>query len=244
MLVVERGKMVVATRLLRQRYIVTLGKRGTPHVVAILLVEVVLAPLVQRLVHLVSRNASFVTVTIQLIEGRIVIILQFVEHQCHTALVGHTVVIDLRLVVNDIARRSIVHLVEVRLGRDIPVCIHVHRCLIRLTLLRRYHDYAIGSQRSVDRGCCRILEHRYRLYVIGIDIAERQVGRHIVNHNEGCSTHLAREGTHTTQHRRTLAGIGIDVHHHTCHLTFQSREHVLVHHAVQLCRIHETEGCR
>ena len=136
------------------------------------------------------------------------------------------------------------HLVEVRLGRDIPVGIHVHRCLIRLTLLRRYHYHTVGSQRTIDGGCCRILEHRYRLYVIGIDIAERQVGRHIVNHNEGCSTHLAREGTHTAQHWRAFAGIGIDVHHYASHLTFQSREHVLVHHAVQLCRIHETEGCR
>ena len=160
-LVVERSKMVVATRLLRQRYIVTLGQRCTPHVVAILLVEVVLAPLAQGLVHLVSRDASFVAVAIQLIEGRIVVVLQLVEHQRHTTLVGHTVAVHLRLVIYDVACRGIVHLVKVRLGRYIPVGIHVHRRLIRLTLLRRHYDYTIGSQCAIDGGCSSILQHRY-----------------------------------------------------------------------------------
>ena len=243
-LVVERRKVVRLLRLLRQRHVVALRHGVAPYFVAELLVVVVLPPLAQRLVDVGLADAALGLVAVQLIEWGVVVVAVGVEQRPHAAAAGHTGVVHLRFVVDDVRRRGVVHGVKIGLRRDKPVGVHAHRRLVGLALLRGEHDDAVGGQCTVDAGGCGILQHRHRLHVVGVDFVEVHVGGHVVDYNQRLGTHAVREGAYTAQYRVALARVGIDVHAQTGHLALQGRDQVLVHHAVQLRGVHKSEGRR
>ena len=247
MLVVERREVVRLLRLLRQRDVVALGDGSAPGQVAVLLVVVVLAPPVQCLVHFLLRHAPFGLVAVELVDGRVVAVadVKLVEQGLVVAATGHARVIDIGLVVDDVARRGVVHGVERGLGRDVPVGVHVDRRLVGLALLRGDDDDAVGGQCTVDAGSGGILQHRHRLHVVGVDFRQLQVGGHVVDHQQRFRADAAGEGAHAAQYRVVLAGVRVDVHAQSGHLAFQGRENVLVHDAIQLGGVHKAEGgCR
>ena len=245
MLVVERGEVARLLAALRERDVIALCDGCAPGLVAVLLIEVVLPPLTQRLVYLRLCDAAFCLVAVELVEWGIVIGIIGVEKGLHRAAVPDTGLIDGRLIVDDVGGRGVVHAVEIGLRRDIPVGIHVHLHLLALALFRGDHDDTVGSQGSVDRGGSGILQHRHRLHVVGVDLVERHVGGHIVDHDQRLCADAGGEGAYASQHGLVLAGIGIDLHPQTRHLTFQGGEHILVHHTVQLRGVHMSEGgCR
>ena len=237
--------MVGALRPLRQRDVVSLGDGGTPGQVAVLVIEVVLAPAVKCLFDIGLGDAPLGLVAIELIDGRIVVVAQFAEQRGNTTFIFYARVIDVCLVVDDVAGRGIVHGVERRFRRDIPVGVDVDRRLVGLALLGGDDDDTIGSQRAVDTGGGGILQHRHRLHIVGVDLVQGEVGGHVVDNEQRLGTHAVRESAHATQDGVALAGVGVDVHTQTSHLALQGRQKVFVHDAVELGGVDETEGgCR
>ena len=111
------------------------------------------------------------------------------------------------------------HVVELWLGGDIPVGIDVDRRLVGLALLGGHHYYTIGCQRTIDTGGGSVLQHRNRLDIVGIDLAQRQVSSHVVDYNQRVGTDITGERADTTQDGLALSVVRIDLHAQTGHLT-------------------------
>ena len=194
-----------------------------------MLIEIIAAPLGKRACHFAVREFFFFLVAVELIERTVVVGAQTAEECGFAAGIGHTGFVHFRLEVNIVVGIGIVHALERRLRADIPVGIHVNLHTCFLGLLGGNHNHAVGSQCTVDRGCCRIFQHCDRFHIIGVDLIERQIGGHLVDNNQRLRSYIVRERAHTTKNRTVFTRVGIDFHSETGHLPFQCRFDVFVH---------------
>ena len=243
-LVGEGGEVVVLARLLCEAQGVALVDGALPGVFAILLIVVVATPLCKGGIDFALRDTAFGLVAIELVERAVVVVAQRAEKRSITTAGGHAIVVDLGLVVDDVARRCIMHGIEGRLGGDVEVGAQRDLHLVALGLLGGDDDDAIGSQGAIDRRSSGILEHGDGLDVVGIDVGQRHRGHHVIDDNKGLGADAARKGAHTTQDGRTIAGVGIDVDAQTSHLALKRGGEVLVHHRGELGRIDHGIGSR
>ena len=159
LLVGEGGEVVVLARLLCEAQGVALVDGALPGIFAVLLIVVVAAPLRESGIDFALRDTAFGLVAIELVERAVVVVAQRAEERSITTAGGHAIVVDLGLVVDDVARRGIMHGIEGRLGGDVEVGAQRDLHLVALGLLGGDDDDAIGSQGTIDRRSSGILEH-------------------------------------------------------------------------------------
>ena len=194
------------------------------------------------LIHIGLRDNAIMLITIELIQWTIVIGSR--EIVILTACLSNSCLIHLCLEINHIASLGIMHALEVRLGADKPVGIHIHAHSVFLTLLCGDHNHTIGSQSTIDTTCCGIFQHRHRLYIVRVDLVECHACGDVVDDDERLSTHIIREGTHTTQDRSAFARVRVDVEAQTCHLSFQRAEQVFMNLLGKFLAVDKSERTR
>ena len=239
MLVVERHILVAARGAAGHRHVVLLGELRAPHVVAELVVVVVAAPPGQCLVHLSIAQHTVVLVAVQLVQG--LVVAGGREVVLLTTGLGHGRLVHLRLEVYHVARLGIMHALEVGLGADIPVGIHIHAHAVVLALLGGDDYHAVGSQGTVDAAGGSVFQHGHRLHVVGVDLVERHARGDVVDDDQRLRAHIVREGAHTTQDGCALACVGVDVEPQAGHLALQRAQQVFVHLLGELLAVDESE---
>ena len=103
-LVGEGGEVVVLARLLCEAQGVALVDGALPGIFAILLIVIVTTPLSKGSIDFALGDSAFGLVAIELVERAVVVVAQRAEERSITTAGGHAIVVDLGLVVDDVAR--------------------------------------------------------------------------------------------------------------------------------------------
>ena len=213
--------MIVISGLLRYTHIITLGHGCTPDVVAIFFIIVIIAPLIQSGIYLITADISIFPIQIKLEQRIVVSGFKTGQVSRRTPYFGYIGIKYSRLVINDFTGRSQIQALEIWLGSDKPVGVYRHVRTFFFGLLRSDHNNSICSQSTINTSCCGIFQDSNTLYIIRIYLTQGQVGRHIIHNNQRHCSNIRRERTYTTKDRAHITVIRINIHTQTGYLPFQ-----------------------